>query len=470
MRIVSIINQKGGCGKTTTAINLAGIMARRGYRTLLVDLDPQSHCAAGLAVPEPRIDLDIGDAMLTDPPSALNPKRLLWRVAANLDLAPSRTKLAGLEAARGGLADRADKERRLLGVLHTLSAEYDLCLIDCSPSIGLLTYNALAAATDLVIPVETSFFALQGATKQVSTIKTMARRLGMSPRYWLVGTIHDQESVLSCDLLAELRRRFGDRVSPVTVHRDQTLKDAASFGQPVIEYQPLSRGAQDYLALADWLIRVMGLAPGSMPLDLPEIPLDGDFTLQSATEAHPPELPPQMPEPQVTTSRVEDMAALARSLLLKRATSAPAAAATETMESPVAVAEPPPLPVAAPIAVPARAGQTPLTLVEAKPTPVSAVARELLGVTLTRAGALFVQPLSIGGRVSLAGDFNAWSASSHVLRRNEEHGVWELCVPLPPGTHQYRLVVDGRWIVDPNNARTVPNQYHEINSVVEVSV
>src|SRR5437016_12709818 len=112
MRTIAIINQKGGCGKTTTAINLAATLAKHGFRTLLVDMDPQSHCAAGLAIPEQRIDLDIGDAMLAGPDDAIDPKRLFWRASRNLDLAPSRMKTAGLEASRGGLSDKPDKEHR----------------------------------------------------------------------------------------------------------------------------------------------------------------------------------------------------------------------------------------------------------------------------------------------------------------------------------------------------------------------
>src|SRR6185295_1028065 len=140
VRIISIINQKGGCGKTTSAINLAGITARKGFRTLLVDLDPQSHCAAGLAIPEQRIDLDIGDAMLAAPEQQIDPSRLFWRASRNLDLAPSRMKLAGLESSRGGMADKPDKERRLANVLSRFARNYDICFIDCSPSIGLLTF------------------------------------------------------------------------------------------------------------------------------------------------------------------------------------------------------------------------------------------------------------------------------------------------------------------------------------------
>ncbi|MEZ6234885.1 MAG: AAA family ATPase [Phycisphaerales bacterium] len=250
MRTIAVINQKGGCGKTTTAINLAGVFASRGLRTLLVDVDPQSHCAAGLAIPEQRIDLDIGDAMLDA--REFDPARLLWRVSRNLDLAPSRMRLAGLEAARGGLADRPDKEQALRGVLHRLSPGYDACCIDCPPGIGLLTYNALVAADTVLIPVETSYFSLRGAAKQIDTIKSISRRLGMQTPYWLLATIHDESSALARDLLSELRREFDSRVCPVVIRSDAALKEASSFGQTIADYAPESEGAADYLALADW--------------------------------------------------------------------------------------------------------------------------------------------------------------------------------------------------------------------------
>ncbi|MEO1511773.1 MAG: AAA family ATPase, partial [Planctomycetota bacterium] len=210
MRTLAVINQKGGCGKTTTSINLAAVFASRGYRTLLVDLDPQGHCAAGLAVPEGKIDKDIGDAMLAVADKPVAASKLLWRVARNLDLVPSRTRLAGLEAAKGGLAQAPDREKRLLMVIEQLTGtaglEYDVCLIDCPPSIGLLTYNALTAAREILIPVETSFFSLQGAAKQLSTVRSVGRRIGMRHRPRLIPTIHDPASALARDLLEELRR------------------------------------------------------------------------------------------------------------------------------------------------------------------------------------------------------------------------------------------------------------------------
>ena len=146
MRTIAIVNQKGGCGKTTTAINLAALCAQRGLRTLLVDMDPQSHCAAGLGVPESRIEYSIGDALLADLSAAFDPGPLVWEVARNLHLAPSTVMLSALEAPGGGLHQLPDKDRRLENLLAAIKDKYDRCLIDCPPTIGLLTYIALRAA------------------------------------------------------------------------------------------------------------------------------------------------------------------------------------------------------------------------------------------------------------------------------------------------------------------------------------
>jgi chromosome partitioning protein len=285
VRTIAIVNQKGGCGKTTTAINLAGVFAASGFRTLLVDMDPQSHCAAGLAIPEQRIDLHIGDAMASVGARSLDPDRLLWRVSRNLDLAPSTMKLAALEASRGDLAGRIGAETRLARVLENLGGRHDICFIDCSPAIGMLTFNALVAADEVVIPVETGFFSLQGAAKQVSTIRSLGKRLGLTPAYRLLATMHDAESVLARELLDELRRRFQGKVIPQVIRYDQRLREAASFGQPVIEYAPESSGAADYTALAQWLVENRAAA-GQRRAACDEDTLDADAEATVPLGAH----------------------------------------------------------------------------------------------------------------------------------------------------------------------------------------
>lgn len=255
MRTIAIVNQKGGCGKTTSAINLAGVLAGAGYKTLIVDMDPQGHCAAGLAIPEQRIDLQIGDAMLAvSQQRPVDLDRLLWRVSRNLDLAPSTMKLASLEATRGDFAGQPGAETRLARLLQKLGGKHDFCLIDCSPAIGMLAFNALVAADEVLIPVETGFFSLQGAMKQVNTIKALGKRLGSSPVYRLLATLHNDQSVMANELLDELRRRFGSKLIPSPIRFDQRLRESASFGQPVVEYAPDSTGAEDYRTLAQWLV------------------------------------------------------------------------------------------------------------------------------------------------------------------------------------------------------------------------
>lgn len=424
MQTLAVINQKGGCGKTTTAISLSGYFAAKGWRTLLVDMDPQSHCAAGLAIPEARIDLSIADAMLaaetegaTAPP--VNPDRLLWRVSRNLDLAPSDMKLAGLEAARGGLATAPDPERRLSRVLASLSGKYDLAIIDCSPSIGLLAYNALVAAEHVIIPVETGFFSLQGATKQVNTIKALAKRLGVAPSHHLLPTMHDPTSALARDLLEELHRRFPGKVAPIAIRFDRALKEAASFGQPVGEYAPESSGAEDYRAATEWLIEHV-LRRHTMR--------DGLNNLRPAE-------PVVVAAPSPAASAGETPPANARALDLvertKRMQQRPAGGVEETHPS-------------------------------VAPTPTRP------GVYATDGGVLFVQPAALGQRIEIAADFNGWNPAQSAMELNPARGAFELFVPLPAGVVQYRLVVDGRWMADPFNPSVTLSPCGETNSVVQV--
>ncbi|QOJ00763.1 MAG: AAA family ATPase [Phycisphaeraceae bacterium] len=490
MRVITIINQKGGCGKTTTAINLSSAFARGGMRTLLVDMDPQSHCAAGLGVPESRIDLDIGDAMLAPPTKVIDTSRLLWRAGRNLDLAPSRMRLAGLEAMRGGLADRPDRERRLTHVLDRFKSDFDVVVIDSSPSIGLLTYNALAAAQIVLIPVETGYFSLQGATRQVSTIKSLAKRLGVSVQTWLLATIHDDTSPVACDLLEELRRRFGHHVVPAVVRRDTKLREAASFGQPIHEFAPDSAGAADYAAVCRWCVDAWRLRSGEQLPPAAELPL-------------PDEAPDAYEEPTSTVevapaerAAVVNPTGLAMELRAMLNASMGPASAAETDPAPAGVVATEPRPLGpsaempAPLSRAAELVQRAQRLLKKHEAPVdrapvlrlegdlevkpdaaaSTIASKLCGVRTTSQGVLFVQPASVGRRVSVAGSFNGWSPDTHVMSLNEALGVFELCIPLPPGRHQYRLVIDGVWVADRYNTEIQDNSLGDANNVVSVAM
>lgn len=477
MRTLAIINQKGGCGKTTTAINLAALLGRYGQRTLLVDMDPQSHCAAGFGIPESRFEHDIGDAMIAGVDRPIEAPRLLWRCARNVDLAPSRMKLAGLEASRGGLAELMDREKRLAMVLRRFKHDYDVACIDCPPSIGLLTYNALAASDLILIPVETSYFALQGAAKQVTTVRTLSRRLGVQTPVWILPTIHDAASTVAGDILAELHRRFKDRVVPVVIRRDPRLREAASYGQSVIDYCPTSTGAEDYGKLAQWAVEVLGgrieqpMTAGDEPLEGPEIAVPA---VSPRVLADRPESPGDAGELK-PANRAEDVAkraqeflrrvALGRGTLHERPTP-PASGTTQASTTPM-----PSEPASVTVVAPEPACAPSLRLIErpeVRAVSISPTAVRTPGVHESNQGVLFVQPLACGSKVAIAGTFNGWSPTTHVMRRNTSSGVHELCLRLPPGKFLYRLVIDGQWTADPHNNACEPNPYGDTNSVLVV--
>ncbi len=488
MRTIAIINQKGGSGKTTTAINLAAVIAKRGLRTLLVDVDPQSHCALGLAIPENRIDLQIGDAMLAPDDRPIDTSRLLWRIAKDLDLAPCTTKLAGLEAARGGLADREDRDVRLRLVLQRLASSYDWCVIDCPPSIGLLTFNALRAAEEVLIPVETGYFAMRGAAKQVQTIRALCRRFGVSPSYRMLPTLHNEDSILSCDVLTQLQQEFEEALVPVVIREDSHLRESAALGVPVIDHAPLSRGAADYSALASWLIEhapepgepgpaVEMIAPcGAPPSSLPVMvaapeqrwDVDADETTEDPRVDR-----PYAPAVTVTpaaspVSRAAELAERTRRLV-ERGGEINRRLAPEPPRHGVVIEveqiEPPGAGEAA--SAPSHA-----TAVRPQPprrtTTRERAAAPRFGVHFTDDGAWFVQPGGPHTSICIAGDHNGWNPLASVLHYNPRKGVHELCVAVPPGRYRYRLVVNGQWMADPYNPIKEPNPYGEINSVLVV--
>lgn len=493
MRTIAIINQKGGCGKTTSAINLSAVLARAGKRTLLIDMDPQGHCAAGLGIPEQRLELDIGDAMLALGSKPIDASKLLWRAVRNLDLAPARMRLAGLEAARGGLADLPDKDRRLSALLEKFASEYDVAVIDCPPSIGLLTYNALAAADMVIIPVETGFFSLQGATRQVNTVKTLSKRLGLEPHVWLLPTLHDTKNTVSNDLLEEMSRRFKDRVIPVVIRHDTRLREATSFGQSIIDYNPGSTGAEDYGRLGVWVLENVKARTQLPPDQIPtvnvisSVPATTTTTItttagiaRAVSMKHEGHAEPK-PQPSFATpdsneiksvSRAEDVARRAQEFLRRialgrNAAEAGAATAAAPAQGGTATLTPP---AVTPVTV-AMPRQT-LTVVDqpkAQPAPMQPGTQRVLGVRETSQGVLFVQPIDAGQNIAIAGSFNGWSPTTHLMRRNDAQGVFELCIKLPAGKHSYRLVVDGQWRTDGHNPNHEPNPFGEVNSVTYVS-
>ncbi len=252
MRTIAIVNQKGGCGKTTISINLASAMAARGYRTLLVDMDPQSHCAVGLAVPEEQIEQSLFDVLIGQARGEpLRITEILWKISDLLELAPSTIDLAVFEQQTAGLPGR---EECLRNVLMQVRNEFDYVLIDCPPSVGLLTFNALRAADDVIVPVEMGYFSLHGLSKQLETLTALGRQSNSSVNVMVLGSMYDIRTKMAREILAELKKHFSARMFKTVVNFNTKLKEAASLGQPISEYDPSSKGFKDFLSLADELI------------------------------------------------------------------------------------------------------------------------------------------------------------------------------------------------------------------------
>jgi chromosome partitioning protein len=262
--IVACANQKGGVGKTTTVVNLGSYLALEGRRILIVDLDPQGNASSGLGVErDGPHGISMYDALVGDEPVAA-----LVRPTAvsGLMVIPSTRDLAGIEVS---LVPLEGRERRLARALAPLLGDFDYVLLDCPPSVGLLTVNALAAADSVLIPIQCEYYALEGLTQLMSTIALV--RENLNPDLTVKGvvmTMYDARTTLSGDVTAEVRRHLGDRVFSTMVPRSIRLAEAPSYGRPIVQYSPESRGAHAYRDLAGELLRRDGLgaAPGALPV------------------------------------------------------------------------------------------------------------------------------------------------------------------------------------------------------------
>ena len=361
MRVIAIVNQKGGCGKTTTTVNLAGALARDGARVLVVDIDPQAHATLALGLDPDELCENLYD-VLAEPTGAGLLDRVIVGVGDRIDLAPSSIVLSALEQKLAG--ERHDsRTERLAMALDALPPRYEYVLIDCPPNVGLLTFNALRAAGEVLVPLETSFFAIDGVQKLLETIGLLSDRIGHELNVRILPTLYDGRTRYARQTLGDIRELFKDLCFDSVVRLNVKLREAARRGVPIDQYAPSANGARDYAAVA---LEVAACPPTAMQNDVPA---------EERNEA---------PSPRQIVVRFRDSAA---------------------------------------------------------------------------------------GDVRIAGDFNGWVPDKGVRSMIESEGqtrVWTKILNLPPGTYQYRYVVDGEWREDPVNPDSEPGPMGQPNSILHV--
>ena len=273
MKTIAIANQKGGCGKTTTAINVSAALAATGRRTLLIDLDPQGHASFGLRASNLPTDKSIYYVLTDSPEKRRSLDSCIANVSPNFDIVPSNIQLSTLEQEFKGKEDAVSE---LYRVLSSSPSPYEYVIIDCPPSLGFLTFNALRAADQVIVPIDMSAFTLMGVGKLLGMLELIKTKIGNVPRLNALATLFDIRTTYSQSVLEEVKAFFGDRMFRTVIRLNVALKRAVSEGVSIIDFDKMSNGAKDYTALCYETLRLDGVEDpkkpfvSSRPVQVPE--------------------------------------------------------------------------------------------------------------------------------------------------------------------------------------------------------
>ena len=453
MKTIAIVNQKGGCGKTTVSINLASALAEMGQRVLLVDMDAQSHCAVGLAVPEEQIEQSIYDVLISRTKSEpVKLTEILWQISDGLELAPASMDLSAFEQQMTGIPGR---ECCLRDTINDFKDDYDYAIIDCPPAVSLLTFNALRASSDIIVPVETGYFALHGLSKQLDTLSVLCRRTNQDVNVRILATMYDIRTKMAREILADLRNHFGDKMFETIVTFNTKIKEASSFGQPISEYDPASKGHKDFRSLASEVLSTQTNQQrrnivNSLSEQLDSISITADELIKQASSEKPEiTVEPQFEQPgdklEISFNQKEFSSAEDR--------------AWEELEAEVVNCQMHPE---------EELEKIEPAIVENKQESLDKKLSDYYGVDQVNDSVVFVTLYPRAENVQIAGDFNNWQPEQTKMQKVGESGVWQTKLQLPMGRYRYRLVVDGHWQQDPYNEQTEVNPYGELNSIFEV--
>lgn len=502
MRVLAVANQKGGCGKTTTAISLSACLAFLGKRVLLVDLDSQGHASLGLGITPEELDLTLYDVLSPRVDSPPDLASIIVKLSPNLHLIPSDLTLAALEQDLSGVPGR---ERRLSDAFASIGKAYDYVFIDCAPGLGILSFNALQFAGEVLVPVECSLFSLHGLARFIETVRVAEEGFNKQFVFHALITNYDNRTRMARRYYGEIREYLDDIALKTAIRRNVRLADAATHGKPITEFDRNCTGYQDYMACTTELIEraqrspalasetwEMSAAASVEPIEVARV---AERIAAEASE----ELEPDSPEPiEPEPLEPEPLAVPLPEPMIESEPETPAEVTVavssageetddETEPAPATIEElrftPPaePLPMTTSAALdhsrshsqshsrsqsgPPSGGFKLGELMGDLAKPVIEI--KLEGPVRSSDGILFAVSAPKAKTVKIAGEFNDWRPEKMEPSIQGE-SVWQVMKKLNQGTYRYKFIVNGEWINDPHNTNTMANPFGGHDSVVNV--